>query len=186
MRHIVLSLGLVLLTAPVGAQVLEVQPGAHVRITAPGVLGSRLDATVVARRGDTLSLVQRGVAPIELPISSLSRVEIYRGKSRLAGAKKGLLWGLAIGLPLGAVSTAGDNREWNKVDDTCNSASGNCATYTDLEQVAVVTVGSGLFGAGLGAIIGKARWESLKLPANPAVGIVPSAGGVRATLSFRF
>jgi hypothetical protein len=185
MKYGILPLTLVVLASPAGAQLRELQPGARVRVSAPEVLGARLEATIVARRGDTLSLVPRGTAPVELPISSLSQVEMYRGKSRLAGAKRGLLWGLAIGLPLGAVSTAGDNKDWNQVDDTCDPALKDCATYSDLEQVAVITAGSAMLGAGIGAIIGKSRWERLQRP-TPALSIVPSRGLVRVQLSFRF
>ena len=93
-RHIVAALAF-LLAAPANAQLLELQPGARVRIVAPTVLGGKLEGTVVGRKGDTLSIVPRNVAPVDIPISALSRVEIYRGKSRTAGAKKGLMWGLA-------------------------------------------------------------------------------------------
>jgi hypothetical protein len=116
MTRRVLPALVLLLAGQAGAQLPELQPGARVRVTAPTVLGGKLEGTIIGRRGDTLSIVQHNVAPFEIPVSALSRVEIYRGKSHAAGAKRGLLWGLAIGLPVGIGTPAGDNKTWNVVD----------------------------------------------------------------------
>jgi len=45
------ALSLVPLMIPfcLGAQMLDVQPGARVRVTAPGVVAGRIDGTVVSR-----------------------------------------------------------------------------------------------------------------------------------------
>jgi len=176
---------LVVSAAPCGAQLLELQPGARVRVTAPGILGGRLDGTIGARRGDTLSVVQQGIAPINIPISSLTSVETFRGKSHLAGAKRGALWGAAIGLPLGAAAALGDNREFNVVDDTCDPDFFECDMYTDTEFVVLMTVGSTLIGAGIGAIIGRAHWEKLQLPVRSSI-LAPSKGRVGIGLALRF
>jgi len=109
MTRRVLPALVLLLAGQAGAQLRELQPGARVRVTAPAVLGGKLEGMIIGRRGDTLSIVSHDAAPVDIPISALSRVEISRGKSRAAGAKKGFLWGLAIGLPVGLATATGDN-----------------------------------------------------------------------------
>jgi len=144
-RHMVAVLAL-LFAAPANAQLLELQPGARVRVTAPAVLGGKLEGTIAARRGDTLSIVPSNVAPVDIPISALSRVEVYRGTSRTAGAKKGLLWGLALGLPAGLLTAAGDNKTWNRVKGGCDPAWQDCVLYTDVEQVMRIPRAAPLLG----------------------------------------
>jgi hypothetical protein len=43
--------------------------------------------------------------------------------------------------------------------------------YSDLEQVMLMTVGEGAIGAGIGALIGKERWQTLHTPALPVVSV---------------
>ena len=185
-RHMVAVLAL-LFAAPANAQLLELQPGARVRVTAPAVLGGKLEGTIAARRGDTLSIVRSNVAPVDIPISALSRVEIYRGTSRTAAAKKGLLWGLAVGLPAGLLTAAGDNKTWNRVKDGCDPAWHDCVLYTDVEHVMRLTAGGGVIGAGIGAVIGRQRWETLQVPTLPVVTVGPHGVriGTRVSLPFR-
>ena len=184
-RHVLPALVL-LLAGQAGAQLPELQPGARVRVTAPTVLGGKLEGTIIGRRGDTLSILQPKIAPFEIPISALSRIEVYRGKSRVAGAKKGLLWGLAIGLPVGLATAAGDDKTWNVVDADCDPFLQSCAMYSDVEQVMLLTAGSAAIGAGIGALIGKERWQTLHTPTLPVV-IVSRHGvliGTRVGLPF--
>ena len=75
------------------AQLLELQPGAKVRVTAPPILGTRYDAVVGSRSGDTLWLVRVGSPTVQVPVSALESVQLSRGRSRAAGAKRGVLWG---------------------------------------------------------------------------------------------
>jgi hypothetical protein len=184
-RHIVAALVL-LFAAPANAQLLELQPGARVRVMAPAVLGGKLEGTIAARRGDTLSILAGNVAPVDIPISALSRVEIYRGTSRTAGAKKGLLWGLALGLPAGVLTAAGDNKTWNRVKNGCDPAWQDCTLYTDVEQVMLMTAGSGAIGAGIGALIGRQRWETLQIPALPVVTVGPHGVLIETRVSLPF
>jgi hypothetical protein len=186
MTRRVLPALVLLLAGQAGAQLRELQPGARVRVTAPTVLGGKLEGMIVGRKGDTLSIVSLNAAPVDVPISALSRVEISRGKSRAAGAKEGLLWGLAIGFPVGLATATGDNKTWNLVDERCDPFFQTCATYSDVEQVMLVTVGSGAIGAGIGTLIGKERWETLSIPVLPVV-IVKRDGvlvGTRVGLAF--
>jgi hypothetical protein len=185
MKRGAFAIMLVLSTTPCGAQLLELQPGARVRVTAPGILGGRLDGTIGARHGDTLSVVQQGVAPVNLPISAMTSVEVYRGKSRGAGAKRGLLWGAAIGLPLGALTAAGDNKEWNGLDATCDSDFEDCPTTSDLGMVAWTTFSFATVGAGIGALIGRAHWDKLQVPVRSAF-VMPSKRSIGIGVNFRF
>ena len=179
MRHHIVAVLALLFAAPANAQLLELQPGARVRVTAPSVLGGKLEGMIAARRGDTLSIVPTNVAPVDIPISALSRVEIYRGISRTAGAKKGLLWGLALGLPTGLLTAAGDNKTWNRVKGGCDPAWQDCVLYTDVEQVMRMTAGGVVVGAGIGWLIGRQRWETLQVPALPLPVVTVGPNGVR-------
>jgi hypothetical protein len=175
-----------LLAGQAGAQLRELQPGARVRVTAPAVLGGKLEGMIIAQRGDTLSIVSHNAAAVDIPISGLSRVEISRGKSRAAGAKKGFFWGLAIGLPVGLATATGDNKTWNLVEESCDPFFQTCATHSDVEQVMLVSVGTGAIAAGIGALIGRQRWETLNVPLLPVV-IVKRHGVLAGTrLGFAF
>jgi hypothetical protein len=186
MTRRVLPALVLLLAGQAGAQLRELQPGARVRVTAPTVLGGKLEGMIIGRRGDTVSIVSHNAAPVDIPISALSRVEISRGKSRAAGAKKGFLWGVAIGFPVGLATATGDNKTWNLVDENCDPFFQTCGTHSDVEQVMLVSVGSGAIAAGIGTLIGRERWETLNLPLLPVV-IVKRHGvviGTRIGLAF--
>src|SRR5687768_16544385 len=88
--------------APLHAQV-TLQPGAKVRITAPTAGVERFQGTVIAA-GDTVD-VARGDARVRVPAAAVTRLELSRGRSRLAGAGRGAMWGAGIGLGLGALTT---------------------------------------------------------------------------------
>jgi hypothetical protein len=133
-------------------------------------LGGKVEAIVSSRHGDTLSLIQTGVAPIPLTIGKIASIEIYRGKSRSAGAKRGMIWGGLIGLSSGLLLAA--SSEPNVVGD-CDPSIRECATQSDVEFVAWSVGGFIAFGAGIGALIGRARWQALDLPARPVVSWVP-------------
>jgi hypothetical protein len=58
-----LALFLIALSPAVSrAQVIDVQPGARVRVTAPGVVAGDLDAVVLQRVGDSLVVAQQSAA----------------------------------------------------------------------------------------------------------------------------
>ena len=186
MTRRVLPALVLLLAGQAGAQGRELEPGARVRVTAPTVPGGKLEGMIIGRRGDTLSIVPRDAAPVDIPISALSRVEISRGKSRAAGAKKGFLWGVAIGLPVGLATATGDNKTWNLVDESCDPFFQTCAKHSDVEQVMLVSVGTGAIAAGIGALIGRERWEALDLPPLPVVIVKRHGALVGTRLGFAF
>jgi hypothetical protein len=132
----------------------EVQPGGRVRIVAPGILAGRFVATVITHTGDSLVLAAPNTAPVRLPLSSVTSIEISRGTSRWLGAQRGMLIGAPIGLGGGVLVAA-------SLAD-CRS----CGDADVARGVLVVTgVLSGLlYGAGIGALIGRERWEPFTGP----------------------
>lgn len=94
-----LAAGLMLLAAPLAAQV---HPGVTVRVHAPRHLLQHLDAVYLGRSGDTLMFGNDERAPIRLPASAITQLEVSRGTSRLLGAGRGAMWGAATMAILGA------------------------------------------------------------------------------------
>jgi hypothetical protein len=144
--------------APLGAQVM-LQPGAKVRITAPTAGVERFQGTVIAT-GDTID-VARGDARVRVPAAAVTRLELSRGKGRLAGAGRGALWGGGIGLALGAI-TSGQRDEYADCDDLEPFV--ECDPYSTGEWLAINTVGGAAWGALIGAIVGKERWDVIPVP----------------------
>ena len=165
--------------APLGAQLAELQPGARVRVRAPEAVAGRLEATVIARTGDTVTLTTPRGASILVPLSAITAAEVSRGRSRRDGAVRGLTWGSGVGLATGLVGAAGSNE-----DSRVCEAEG---CYDDLSPAGYITVGvvsGALTGAAIGAIIGAEHWERLTIPARVAVR--PSRGGAMLSVIVGF
>lgn len=150
-----LPVALLLGAAPLGAQSpvmsTELHPGARVRIDAPGIVADGYTGTVLTRTADTLTVGDPRSAPMTLPITRITSLEISRGKSRSAGALRGILIGAPIGLAIGLVSTADGT--------TCTSCDESAASV-----VALFTLSGAVWGAGIGAIVGRERWVKFQLP----------------------
>ena len=156
----VLFLGAGAMAAPLGAQVV-LQPGAKVRVTAPTAGVDRFQGTVIAT-GDTID-VSRGDARIRVPAAAVTRLELSRGKSRLAGAGRGALWGAGIGLALGAI-TSGQRDEYSDCDEVAPFV--ECEPISSGEWLAYNTAGGAIWGTLIGAIVGKERWDTIAVPAT--------------------
>jgi hypothetical protein len=153
------GLALMVATAvPAGAQVM-LQPGAKVRITAPTAGVQRFQGTIIAT-GDTLD-VARGDARIRVPAAAVTRLELSRGKSRLAGAGRGALWGAGIGLGIGAI-TMSRRDEYAGCDDGALFV--DCDPYSSGEWLAINAGGGAIWGVLIGAIVGKERWDTVPVP----------------------
>lgn len=140
---------------------LELQPGVRVRVMASPMLGGRYDATIGARRGDTLSLVRSGSPSLDIPISAITTAEVYRGKDRVAGMRRGILWGTGIGVGFGLLLALGANSEDNCLYvEPCDPSD----TVSDAGIVGFMAFGGILYGAGIGALVGRQRWDRLQVP----------------------
>jgi hypothetical protein len=148
------------------AQLSEIQPGARVRVQAPGIVAGSFVGTVLQRTADTVRLGAPNALPIDVPVSRISSFEISRGNSRSLGAVVGTLWGAGIGLVLGAITAA----------DAYYSDGG---TY-----IVASTISGGVWGAGIGALVGKERWDAFDLGARSTMTIVPSRGRVGVAIAF--
>jgi hypothetical protein len=140
------------------APLSEAQPGARVRVEAPGIVAGRYVGTVLARNGDTLTLGNPAGVPITVPLARVTSLEISRGKSRSAGALRGVEWGAPIGLGLGVLAAS--------LSDRCETCADEQSTA---EGIALFTISGVVWGAGIGAIIGRERWERYQLGARTSL-----------------
>jgi hypothetical protein len=153
------------------AQAVELVPGSKVRVEAPGSLSDRVEGLLVSRTADSVVIVREGTI-YRIPLDKVSSLDIYRGKDRWAGARRGALWGTGIGLAWGILATA------TGLDEPICPTAEPCGEAPPAGETIAATTGAGLFwGAVIGAWIGRKRWESL-----PGVGhmtVAPSTGGLR-------
>ena len=168
MRTLARLAALLALTAvgalPAQAQLTELQPGTRVRVEASGIVAGRYVGTVLASTADTMTIGSPDRLPLAIPTARISAIEVSRGKSKMEGAKRGVLWGAPIGLALGAFAAA---------MPTCDRGRyNNCDDYpTDVEFVVGNLVGSVVIGAGIGALIGREKWERFQLRPSAAIDI---------------
>src|SRR5689334_24380552 len=105
MRHVDrLAFALLLMAAPMArAQFTEAQPGSRVRVTAPSIFAGPYVGTVLAREPGIVRVGSPSSQPIDVPIDRITALDISHGKSRSAGAGRGVAIGTPIGLVLGLV-----------------------------------------------------------------------------------
>jgi hypothetical protein len=146
------------------AQLAELQPGARVRVHAPEVVAGRLEAVVIARTRDTVTLTTPRGRPIPVPLAAITAAEVRRGRSHSEGAVKGLKLGTGIGLAMGLLSAIG----YDAGSDPCGSEP--CENdFTPGELVAAGFITGATLGAGIGAMVGAEHWERLTIPARVLV-----------------
>ena len=153
----------------------EVQPGARVRIVAPGIVAGRYVGTVLSRSADTITVGSSNSLPIALPTTRIESLEISRGKSRADGAIRGIKWGAPIGAVLGLAFIAAINDDCYE----CGFSSDSKAGFVALE-----TLGGAMWGAGIGALVGRERWQSFDLQRRSALGIGPHGPTLALRLEF--
>ena len=162
------------------AQLLvALQPGARVRVQASGVVAGGLEATVVARVRDTVTLTTSRGTPIAVPLAAITTAEVSRGGSHRDGAVKGLARGAGVGLAVGLLGAI--------VDDARSDECGAEPCENNLTPGEVVAGGfmiGAVLGAGIGAIVGAERWERLTIPAR--VVVRPGSEGLTLTLAIPF
>lgn len=159
------SLFSLMLPLSLGAQMLDVQPGVRVRVSAPGVVAGRIDGTVIGRTQDSIVVATPSSTQYRFELASLSAVEVYQSRSHARGAWKGALWGGGVMLPLALLGTM----------DTPQGTD-QASVFLEVE-----TVYAGV-GAIIGSIIGADSWSAHKLTPNVAAG----PGGLRLGAAIRF
>jgi hypothetical protein len=170
---LVASIMLLASAAPLAAQQsapeIEIRAGSRVRLDAPGVLGDRMVATVISRTADTLTVASPNAAPIAVPTSRITRLEVSRGDSRSAGVLHGMKWGVPIGIGFGVLGAL--------LSDDCQS----CKNPPNRAAIIPAFAGAGAaWGAVIGAIVQHEQWEPFAL--TPRVSFDP--GSQRGTLAF--
>jgi hypothetical protein len=162
MRRCLVPVLIALLAASTAsAQGDELQPGARVRISAPGIVADRYEGTLLSRSGDTLVIGSQNALPVRVPSSRISSLELSRGKSRADGAVAGMKWGVPIMAGFGLLLAAADP---NAGCSTCtrDGPSGS-------EIVGYFVLSGAAYGAGIGALIGKERWERFEVGARTSL-----------------
>jgi hypothetical protein len=164
MRRCVVPVIISLLAASTAsAQRDELQPGARVRISAPGIVADRYEGTLLSRAGDTLVIGSQNALPVRIPASRVTSLELSRGKSRADGAIAGMKWGVPIMAGFGLLLAAAD-------------PSSGCTTCTrdgpsGSEIVGYFVLSGVAYGAGIGALVGKERWERFDLGARTSLDV---------------
>jgi len=161
------------------AQLVELQPGTRVRVQAPGVVAGPLEATVVTRARDTVTLTNpRGMA-VRVPLAAITAAAVSRGRSHRDGAVKGLAWGAGAGLVVGLLGAI----VYDARSDECGAEP--CDNNLSPSEVAAGGFMTGAaLGAGIGAIAGVEHWESLTIPTY--VTVRPSRAGLALVVAVQF
>ena len=162
--YLVAAIGLAALTTPSVAQTIDPALGSRIRFTARGITTGRTTAVVVERHGDTLHVVPEHGAPVVVRLDQLSSLEISRGKSALLGAQTGALWTGGIYAGLGVVLAVA-------AQSVCDYG---CDSPNVFGTVAYFALSGAVVGGGIGAIIGRERWErmetSQRISVRPIIG----------------
>lgn len=183
---IVLVSALLMATAGNGLaqEASTVAPGARVRVslrrdTQTYLTRERIIGSLVSVQRDTIVVSERAGRPdLALPIEWARSLEVSRGRKSSAGkgALIGLLSGAAAGVTTALVVCA---------DGECESGGVHLKGFVST----VFGLGGGLFGAGVGALVGGRfhgdRWEKVSIK-DLRVGMNPSGGaGLRVSIAFR-
>jgi hypothetical protein len=99
--------------------------------------------------------------PVEVTSGVIAQAELFAGRSSAIGAMRGAKLGLIIGAITGAIAAipACENPE----EFLCGS--------WDVDTFLSLTALSGIYGAGIGAIVRSDRWKPLQL-APPRVSLI--------------
>ncbi len=179
MRHSALvALALALAVAPpdgvIAQDTLAVKVGTRVRVTAPELDLDKYDGTVVAVRGDTLT-----VGTVQVPLASVTRLDVHQGRKGNGG--KGAIIGTLVGLPTGLALGV-------FYQQACSNSSDIGQTCLGLVPIGAVAVGlaGALVGGTVGALMKTDRWSEVPLE-RLRVSLAPQGDGRFAFgLSVRF
>jgi hypothetical protein len=153
MRKLILA---ILLSAPLfslGAQRIGVHEGQRVRITSM----SNKDVVGVVSHAGTDSVVvfiEPSGALLAIATGELRRVDVSRGRSAGEGAKRGAIWGTAVGAGVGLLFSVA---YWDNSPNANNQP---------LQAVTAVTVSYSLLGAIIGTFVKAERWDRVPIGAH--------------------
>lgn len=165
-------LAVILLIAPTSlvAQVADpLLPGARIRYQLVDA-SHRRTGLVLERAGDTIVVAHTSESPRRVVLSSIADADVSRGRDRVIGAVKGVLWGVGIGAGLPTAYFLGLGAPRDKRDDWA------FASF-------VYGAMGAMIGLPVGAIVGSERWQPAVV-GTPRVGLVPRPRGVGLTFSW--
>ena len=170
---------------PARSQAISPTPGSRVRISAPDLALNRVTGRVVSADADSLVL-ERGpeAERLVIPVGSLGRLEVSRGRSHWEGARTG--WGL------GSVAGGLIGGTWAVIDEVAYNRANEIdlnAGWTTLVFFGGFLAG-GLIGAPVGllagSIIGREQWDKYLLSTRIGLGISSAGGmGLNTTIPLR-
>ena len=133
-----------------------IAPGARVRLEAPGIVAGDYVGVLRERSLDVVTLTGPSTT-VMVPAARITVLQVSQGKSRLDGAVRGLAWAAPIGLFAGMIGMT----EWGRCDGRCG---GDEFGYVNkgVGVVASTTFSTALIGAGIGALVGRERWATLR------------------------
>lgn len=173
-------LALFALAMPVAAahaQYTEARVGERIRFEAPGVFTGRHTGTVLRRTTDSLLVGSPDAPPVGVALARIARLDVSRGRSAGAGAKRGLLIGAGVGGVAGLVYTI----------ELLSEESGPRDLAILILPLAVVTEAAlgGAVGSAIGAIVKREVWESYTAT-DTRIGIRVRHGAIRLGLHRAF
>lgn len=152
----------------VSAQTAGITEGSRVQISAAGA--KKVTGIVKSVTADSTTLFVDGNGGVRrFAQKDITSLRMSGGRSSLEGAKKGALWGGAIGTALAVALVAAVES-----DNTVEDKNGLFA------YAAQSVLGSVMWGAGIGAFTKAERWNSV--PVHPQV--IASSGGVGLSFAF--
>jgi hypothetical protein len=176
---------LVTLTASAAAaQTPSLEPGTRVRVTSDSL--GRVVGVVAPAGRDTIAVTTPdGGSRVAIPVASVERLDVSRGRTAGAGAARGALIGAAVSGGLGVAAT-GLVYFYERRHDATRSCYESCYLGTAIVGVlsGVVLLGSTATGALIGAAVGAEGWRRVPLADRVGVGPTPDGAGLAVRLAF--
>ena len=146
----------------------------------------RVEGIFLAADEARLKVLRRDGSVQSFDRSDLSRIEIAERNSRLSGAARGALVGVATGGLLGLTALSADLGATKSPDgQTCYDGFGNASPCTKASDIPAVMAGGAIVGALIGAIWPGHHYATVD-PARVAVRVAPAARGVAVAATVRF
>ncbi len=147
--------------AAAGAQAVLLQPGVRLRL--PGIG----EGTVALRTPDSLYVFTKAGQTLTLPLRTLRTVEVSGPRERGPAALRGAWIGGAIGLAAGLLVWAAGDSAGCKTDAFGEEY--DCTRTFNAGDAGLAGVGGAAIGAGIGALIGRQRWQKIVVSQPEAV-----------------